>query len=84
MAEVFDIFFINIVPNVKISTDPGYDNVFKATGDQVTNAVNKFRNHLIIIMMKNKKKNYQSFSFGVVTYDDVLKKVKTLDIAKAI
>ena len=35
-------------------------------------------------MMKNKKKNDQSFSFGAVTYDDVLKKVKTLDIAKAI
>ena len=29
------------------------------------------------------KKNYQSFSFGPVTYDDVWKKVNTLDVAKA-
>ena len=34
-------------------------------------------------MIKNKKENDQSFSFGPVTYDDVLKKVKTLDTAKA-
>ena len=68
---------------MKISTDHGYDNDFIATDDQVTNVVNKFRNHPSIIMLKNKKKNDQSFSFGPVTYDEVLKKVKTLDTAKA-
>ena len=45
VAEVFKEFFINIVPNLKISTDPDYDNDFIATDDQITNAVNKFRNH---------------------------------------
>ena len=83
VAEVFNKFFINIVPNLKISTDHGYDNDFIATDDQVAKAVNKFRNHSSIIMIKNKKKNDQSFSFGPVTYDDVLKKVNTLDTAKA-
>ena len=34
-------------------------------------------------MIKNKKKNDQSFSFGRITYDDFLKKVKALDISKA-
>ena len=67
---------------MKISTDHGYDNDFIATDDQVTNAVNKFRNHLSIIMIKNKKVTDQSFSFGPVTYDDVLKIVNTLDTAK--
>ena len=83
VAEVFNKFFINIVPNLKISTDHGYDNDFIATDDQVTNAINKFRNHSSIVVIKNKKKNGQSFSFGPVTYDDVLKKVNTLDPAKA-
>ena len=84
IAEVFNKFFINIVPNLKISTDHGYDNDFIATDDQVANAVNKFRDHSSIIMIKNKKKkNDQSFSVGPVTYDDVLKKVNTLDTAKA-
>ena len=82
VAEVCNKFFINIVRNLKIFTDHGYDNDFIATDDQVVNAVNKFRNHSSIIMIKNKKKNDQSFSFGPVTYDDVLKKVNTLDTAK--
>ena len=34
-------------------------------------------------MIKNKKKNDQSFSFGPVTFDDVLKIVNNLDTAKA-
>ena len=66
VAEVFNKFFINIVPNLKISTDHGYDSDFIAT-DQGINAVNKFRNYPGIIMIKNKKKNDQSFSFDLVT-----------------
>ena len=50
-----------------------------STDDQVMNAINKFRNYTSIVM----KKDDQSFSFGPVTYDDVLKKVNTLDVAKA-
>ena len=50
-----------------------------STDDQVMNAINNLRNHPIIVM----KKDDQSFSFGPVTYDDVLKKVNTLDVAKA-
>ena len=57
VAEVFNKSFINIVPNLKISTDHGYDNDFIATDDQVTKDVNKFRNHPSIIMRKKKKKN---------------------------
>ena len=55
VAEVFKKIFINIIPNLKISTDHGYDNDFIATDGQVTNAVNKFRNHSSVIMIKKKK-----------------------------
>ena len=61
VAEVFNKFFINIVPNLKISTDHGYDNDFIATDDQVKNAVNKFRNYRSIIMIKYKKKMIKVF-----------------------
>ena len=61
VAEVFNKFFINIVPNLKISTDHGYDNDFIATDDQVKNAVNKFRNYPSIIMIKYKKKMIKVF-----------------------
>ena len=68
---------------MKIPTDHSYDNDLIATDDQVINAVNRFRNHSSIIMIKNNKRNDQSFSFGPVTYDDILKKVNTLVTAKA-
>ena len=68
---------------MRISTDHGYESDFVATDDQVTNVANKFRNPPSIIMIKNKKKNDQSFSFGPLPYDDVLKKVKTLYTARA-
>ena len=57
VAEAFSKFFINIVPNLKISTDHGQDNDSIATDDQVRNAgimqvssgssYNKFRNHQV-------------------------------------
>ena len=56
VAEVFKKFFINILPNLKISTNHGYDNDFIAVDDQVTNAINKFSNHPSILIVKNKKK----------------------------
>ena len=74
MAEVFDKFFINIVPNVKIPTNHNYDIDFLVTNDQVANALNKFINHPSIIMIKNKRKADQYFSFGPVTHEDILKK----------
>ena len=55
VAEVFNKFFVNVFPNLKISTDHGYNDSI-ATDDEVTNAVNKFRNDPGIIMIKNKKK----------------------------
>ena len=58
-----------------------YDKDFIATVDQVTNAVNTFRNHPSIIRITNKKK--KKVFFSPVNYDDVLKKVKTRDTAKA-
>ena len=63
VAEVFYKIFINIVPNSKISTDHdhGYDNDCISTDNQVTNAVNRFRNHSSIIMIKNKKKMIKVF-----------------------
>ena len=74
-------FFFNIVPNLKIFTDHSYDTDFLATDDQVTNALNKFRNHPSFVIKIKKKK--QSFSFVLVIYENVLKKIKTLDTAKA-
>ena len=72
VSEVFNKFLINIVPNLKIPSNHNYDTDFLVTNDQV--ALNKFRNHPSIIMIKSERKSGQCFSFGTVTYDDILKK----------
>ena len=62
VAEVFNKFFINIIPNLKISTDHGYDNDFIASDDQVTNAVISLGIiQVSIIMIKNKEKMIKVF-----------------------
>ena len=83
VAEVFNTFFVNIVPNLKIPTNHNYDADFLVTNDQVANALNELRNHPSIIMIKNRRKTDQCFSFGPVTYDDILKKTNDLDTTKA-
>ena len=72
-----------MVPNLKILTNHNYDTDFLVTNDQVANALDKFRNHPSIIMIKNKRKTDQYFSFGPVTYDNILKKANNLDSTKA-
>ena len=74
VAEVFRKVFINIVPNLKISPNHNYDTDFIVPNNQVTNTVNKFRNHPSIVTIKSKRKIDQCFSFGPATYDDILKK----------
>ena len=83
VAEVFNKFFFNIVPNLKIPTNHKYDTDFLVTNSQVPNALNKFRNHPSIIMINNKRKTNQCFSFGPVTYANILKKTNNLDAAQA-
>ena len=83
VAEVFNKLFINIVPNLKIPTNQNYDTDFIVTNDQVANTLTKFRNHRSIVMMKSKRQINQCFSYGLVTYDNILNKPNNLDAAKA-
>ena len=83
VAEVFNKFFVNIVPNLKMPASHNDDTNFLVFNDQVVNALNNVRNYPSIIMIKNKGKADQCFSFGPVTYDDILKKTNNLDTAKA-
>ena len=43
VAEVFNKFFFNIVPNLKTPSNHNYDADFLITNDQVSNAPKKFR-----------------------------------------
>ena len=74
VAEVLKTFFINIVPTLKLRTNHNYDTDFLVANDQVASALNKFKNHPSIVMIKNKRNTDQCFSFGLVTYGDIFKK----------
>ena len=67
MAEVFNKVFINIIPKLEILTNHNYVTDFIVAIDQVANALNKFRNHPGIVMIKNRRKIDECFSFSTVT-----------------
>ena len=83
IAEIFNEFYVNIVPNLKISMENNFDTEFVKTENPVLNAVNKYKNHPSVIMIKEKIKPIEKFSFFPVQYDDVLRKIRNLDPSKS-
>ena len=83
IVEVFNNSFINIVPNLKISIENDFDTSFIPTEHLVQNAISKYRNHPSVVIIKEKNNLSGKFSFSLVQYDDILKKIRNLDTAKA-
>ena len=86
IANIFNTFFVNIVPNLGIEIDQQYlSNVFNIS-DPVEKAIKKYQKHpsiSIINKMVSSVENEASFSFTCVTIDDISKEIKRLDIKKA-
>ena len=82
VSEVFNEYFVNIVPNLKI-TELIIDENFTETADKLSDSINKFKNHPSIIMIKTKNNSPDTFSFSKTTYDNVLQKIDSLDVTKA-
>ena len=80
IAEVFNNFFINIVQNLKISIENDFDTNFLKAEDPVLNAISKCHPSVIIIKEKNKLR--EKFSFSPAQHDDNLKNIKKLDSPK--
>ena len=80
IAEVFNKFFINIVPNLKISVENDFDTNFLKSEDPGLNAISKYKNHPSVIIIK--KTNRVRFFFSPAQYDDILKNMKSLDTGK--
>ena len=83
IVEVFNKFFINIVPNLKVPVENNLDHDYTETDDLVLNAIKKFKNYPSIIGIKGKNNPCRNISFSSVNYDDILKKTKNLDTAQA-
>ena len=55
IAEVFNKFFINIVPNLKMSVENDFDTNFLKTEDLGLNAISEYKNHPSVIIIIKKK-----------------------------
>ena len=83
IAEVFNEVFINIAPSLNITTDHFQTPDFQRTENLVLNAINKYKYHPRIAMIKSKIDKQFNFSFTTIQYEDILKKIKSLKISKA-
>ena len=83
IADVFNEFFINIVPDLNITTDHFQNPDFQITENPLLNAINKYKYHPNIAMIKSKIDKQCKFSFTTVQCEDILKKFKSLKISKA-
>ena len=83
VAETFNNFFVNIVPNLKIPTNHNHNTDFQKTDDPVLNAISKYKHHSSIVMIKSKIDPEKRFSFSPVQYEDILMKTKNLNVSKA-
>ena len=86
IAETFNAFFTNIVSNLKI---PLYQDADFARGidsfvgnDSITFILEKYKKHRSTIAIKIFCHENKSFNFGTIKRDDILEKIKSLDISK--
>ena len=86
IANIFNTFFVNIVPNLGIEIDQQYLSNVSNISNPVEKAIKKYQKHpsiSIINKMVSSVENEARFSFTCVTIDDISKKIKRLDIKKA-
>ena len=76
------IFFVNIVPNLKIPNNHKCNTDFQKTDDPVLNAIKKYKYHSSTAMINSKLEPESIFSFTTVHYEDILRKTKNLNVSK--
>ena len=83
IAEKFNTFFSNVVKelNTKIKEDLLCD--VSNINDPVERAIQKYKNHPSIRMIKETFDNDKTFSFDVVSPDTIFKEIGSLDTDKS-
>ena len=84
VANIFNNFFVNIVPNLGIKTQHEFLNTTDNSQDPIENAIYKYENHPSIILIKKYMEEANSSVFGTVTKEKIEKQVTNLNIRKAI
>ena len=84
LCEIFNKYFGNIVSNLKI---PQYEKTqhinTEDLSDPVSIAIKAYQNHPSVIAIQNTLLANQTFSFGQITIEDIIKEITNLDPSKA-
>ena len=81
VANIFNDFFVNIVPNLGINTEHDFLNTTYISHNPIENAIYKYENHPSE-RYKHMKGTSSSFSFHIVTKGNIAKLITNLDIKK--
>ena len=81
VANIFNDFFVNIVPNLGINTEHGFLNITNISHNSIENAIYKYKNHIAI---KKHMKGNSSFSYQLqtVTKENTAKLITKLNNKK--
>ena len=84
VANIFNDFFVNIVPNLGINTKHDFLNTTNISHNPIENAIYKYENHPSVIAIKSHMKGTNSsFFFQTVTKENTAKLTMNLDNKKA-
>ena len=79
VANIFNDFFVNIVPNLGINTEHDFLNTTNISHNPIENASYKYENHPSVIAIKKYMKGTNSsFSFQTVTKENTVKLIMNL------
>ena len=86
IANIFSIFFIEIVPNLGTIVDDRYLCNASNISDPIAKAIQKYKNHPTISIIKKMVSTVDKnnkFSIKSITADDISQQIKRADINKA-
>ena len=84
ICNIFNEFFVKVVPNLNISEFTGSDNLHEnVIGDSVQSILYKDRNHPSIIKIKERHESSEKFAFSFVSENEIGKLLINLNARKS-
>ena len=84
-AIIFNEFFVNTVPNLRINTAQDFLNTTNISHNRIENVIYKYENHPSVIAIRNHLKGTNSsFSFQTVQKENTARLITNFDDEKAV
>ena len=84
ICDIFNKFFVNVVPNLNIPEFTGGDNLHKhVIGDSVQSILYQYRNHPSNLKIKGKRESSEKFVFSFVSKNEIRNLLRNLNVQKS-